>query len=64
MSRKISGKKVKNGELFEYLGDLFYYGIKYPHELMILKMLYGYGIYECENYGYKTSSLSTLQCFG
>ena len=40
------------------------YGIKYPRELMILKMLYGYGIYECENYGYKTSSLSTLQCFG
>ena len=42
MSRKISGKKVKNGELFEYLGDLFYYGIKYPRELMISKMLYGY----------------------
>ena len=35
------------------------YGIKYPRELMILKMLYGYGIYECEKYGYNTSNLST-----
>ena len=42
IARKISGKKVKNGELFEYIGDLFYYGIKYPRELMISKMLYGY----------------------
>ncbi|KAH0792427.1 hypothetical protein GPJ56_003604 [Histomonas meleagridis] len=55
---ELTKMKYKSGEIYEYVGDLFFEGIKFPKEMRIAQMWYGYAIAKYEEYGFGIEKVS------